>query len=251
LALNRLWEGYGLARSLLMYYGKPFGMRRLVQFYKAFVQPGDLCFDVGAHVGNRTAAFLRLGARVLAIEPQPAFVSLLRRLYGTHPNATLINAALGAAPGETEMLISSRTPTVSTLSETWASAVRQTAAFSWVKWDQVHRVAIMTLDTLIEQYGLPAFCKIDVEGYEMEVLRGLSQPIPALSFEYVPATIPLTEQCIDQLNRLGDYRFNLAPGESLSLWTEEWLTADSILTQLRQMPSGAKSGDIYARLCQP
>src|SRR6186997_2056305 len=103
--LNAFWKRYGIARSILMYYAKPFAKQRMMGFYRAFVQPGDLCFDVGAHVGSRTRVFLALGARVVAIEPQPDFMKLLRRWYGANPNVTLIDDALGAASGQAEMRI--------------------------------------------------------------------------------------------------------------------------------------------------
>ena len=75
-------RAFGVARSLAMYYGIPFRARRLRRFYSEFVHAGALCFDVGAHVGNRVGCWRRLGARVVAIEPQPDFVRILRWLYG-------------------------------------------------------------------------------------------------------------------------------------------------------------------------
>ena len=112
-----------MARSLLIYYGKPGRARRDLQFYRQFIGQGALVFDVGAHVGNRVGVFLRLGARCLAVEPQPAFAALLRLLYGRHPAFTLEQTALGASPGTADLHISRRTPTVSTIAPGWKERV--------------------------------------------------------------------------------------------------------------------------------
>src|SRR5690348_10138144 len=93
-----LRRGYGIARSLAIYRGQVWKRRRARALYAAFIKPGDLCFDIGAHVGNRTEHFLALGARVVAVEPQPAAMALLRRWYGSDPRVTLVEAALGASP---------------------------------------------------------------------------------------------------------------------------------------------------------
>src|SRR3990172_5141577 len=88
----------GLLRSLIIYYAKPFQLQRMARFYRDLIGPGDLCFDIGAHVGNRIAVWRRLGARVVAVEPQPSCLTLLRRLYGRDPGVTLVGEAVGAAP---------------------------------------------------------------------------------------------------------------------------------------------------------
>lgn len=241
----------GLIRSLLIYYAipwRPWQMRRL---YRHFMQPGDLCFDVGAHVGSRLRVWRQLGARVVAVEPQPHLFRFLQRCYGRSPHVTLINHALGAQPGEATLHVSRRTPTVTTLSRAWIDAVQQDDSFAGVEWDTAVTVPVTTLDDLIAKNGRPAFCKIDVEGYELDVLRGLSQPIPALSFEYIPAAIDVATGCIERLQQLGDYRFNVAPGESQRLQADHWLSPDEMAAQLSQLKANAKSGDIYAVLRKP
>lgn len=238
----------GLARSLVIYYGKPFHIRRLSRFYRTWVTPDDLCFDIGAHVGNRLRAWRRLGARVVAVEPQPLFMRWLRRCYGADPNVMLVEEAIGAEPGQGTLLISRRTPTVTTLSAGWAGEVQRAASFQNVRWETSALVPVTTLDELIARFGRPAFCKIDIEGYELEALRGLSQPLPALSFEYVPATVDIALGCLDRLADLGDYRFNLTVGESLRLRCERWLHGEEMAAWLQKLGPEERSGDIYARL---
>ena len=166
-----------------------------------------------------------------------------RRLLG--------GAAVGAQPGELPIYISRRTPTVTTLSAEWQQAVQKVASFSTVQWDQQKIVAVTTLDELIERFGLPVFCKIDVEGYEYEVLRGLSQPIRTLSFEYVPAALATSLDCIKRISQLGNYSFNWSPGERHQLQQDAWLTAAQMTELLTSMRPDDDSGDVYARRVNP
>ena len=238
----------GLLRSVLMYYGVPFRKRRLARFYGQFIQPNALCFDIGAHVGNRVQVWAGLGARVVALEPQPQCMRLLRRWYGQHPNVTLLEQAVGAKRGTQSLFMSQRTPTVSTLSQEWIETVQERdASFANVEWDEAIPVTMTTLDALIAQYGKPAFCKIDVEGYELTVLEGLSQPISALSFEYIPATKEASLACLTYLEKLAQYEFNWSKGESHKMQATTWLTPAQMAEVLSQMAVDSGSGDVYAR----
>ena len=241
-------RGYrGLLRSILIYYGNPLKLRRMRRFYAQFIGPGDLCFDIGAHVGNRLFVWSQLGARVVGVEPQPLCLALLRRWYGRRPQVTLVDAAIGAARGEETLWVSPDTPTVTTLSQPWIRAVQQTDSFAGVAWEPGTTVTVITLDDLIARYGEPAFCKIDVEGYELEVLRGLSLPLAALSFEYIAATQAMAAACIDRLEELGDYRYNWSAGEQHRWQSAEWLSPAAMRERLANFSADAGSGDIYAR----
>jgi FkbM family methyltransferase len=239
----------GVARSLWLYHASPDHQRRMVDLYGHFIRPGDLAFDIGAHVGSRTRAWLRLGARVVAVEPVPQAVRTLRVLLGRSPNLTIVDAAVGAEPGFLPMLVCDREPTVSTLSAAWADRMlREREAFSRTRWERSIDVRVTTLDALVAEYGRPAFCKIDTEGYDLQVLSGLSRPLPALSFEYVPPALDLVFACLDRLAELGPYRYNWSVGESMRLQWPEWVEPDVLKDYLSMLPRQSNPGDIYARL---
>lgn len=238
----------GIARSLAMYYGVPFRARRMAALYARFISEGALCFDIGAHVGNRIRCWRRLGARVVAVEPQVDFVRMLRFFYGGDGKVAIVPSAIGREAGRARLLVSPGTPTVTTLSRTWIDYVGSDPSFASVHWSEGDEVDVTTLDALIDEHGEPQFVKIDVEGFEAEVLAGLSRPLTALSFEYLPAAREVALACVDRLTALGDYRFNWSAGESHVLEAPEWLDGSGIRAYLDSLTVGSGSGDVYARL---
>jgi FkbM family methyltransferase len=248
-ALRALASARGIGRSLWRYYGDPRQLRRMGAFYRQFLRPGDLAFDIGAHVGSRTWVWTRLGARVVAVEPLPTAARVLRMLYGRSARVRLVEAAVGARPGWLALLVSDREPTVSTLSAEWAERMRcGREAFARTRWDGAVEVPVTTLDELIARYGEPSFCKIDTEGHDLEVLRGLSRPLRALSFEYVPPALDVALACLERLALLGTYEFNWSRGESMHLRWAEWVDAATVTGYLRAYPAQGNPGDVYARL---
>ena len=149
--------------------------------------------------------------------------------------------------GRATLYVSSKTPTVSSVSKTWINAVAKDPSFRHVQWDSEIQTTMTTLDQLIEEYGLPDFCKLDIEGHELEALRGLSAELPALSFEFLPATITSAEQCIHQLETIGHYEYNWAVAEQFQLQSPAWLTPETMILHLSDKLPKGKSGDIYAR----
>jgi FkbM family methyltransferase len=218
-----------------------------LSFYQQFISKGDLCFDVGANIGNRTGIFLALGAKVIAVEPQKECAKLLKIRFGN--KISLEKCALGKSEGKGAIYIS-ETSEISSLSKDWISAVSK-HRFKDKQWNQTEEVEISTLDKLISLHGVPKFCKIDVEGFEEEVLGGLSQPIPVISFEYtLPERIVNIKNCLDQLSRLGVFECNFTQGETMRLELGNWISKEELLIQMEQLSISSLFGDIYIRFNQ-
>ena len=141
---------------------------------------GDLAFDIGAHVGDRVASFRRLGARVVAVEPQPALVRILRLFYGRKRNVVIESVLVGSSIGRADLRINVDNPTISTVSAAFVDAADGAPGWEGQRWTRMIRMPVTTLDTLIARHGTPAFIKIDVEGFEADVLAGLTKPVKAL-----------------------------------------------------------------------
>jgi FkbM family methyltransferase len=236
----------GVVRSLRIYYGNRARHGEMDRLYRQFVGANDLVFDVGAHVGDRIASFRRLGARVVAIEPQPALARTLKLLYGRDRAVALEAVAVGRAAGSIELKVNAANPTVSTASDAFIKAADGAPGWEGQHWTKTVRVPVTTLDALIERHGSPSFIKLDVEGFEVEALQGLTRPVPALSFEFTIIQRDLAHAGIERCAALGFAFFNGALGESQTLAHAQWLDARAIAAWLAALPMEANSGDIYA-----
>ncbi len=235
-------------RSVRIYYGDAQRIREMKRLYAGFVRPGDLVFDIGAHVGDRVRAFRHLSARVIALEPQPALARTLRLLYGPDRMVIIEAAAVGPQSGTIELNINLNNPTVSTASSDFIAAANGALGWEGQRWTKRIRVPMTTLDELIAKHGAPSFIKIDVEGFEAEALAGLTQPPAALSFEFTLIQREIAHACIARCVELGYTRFNAALGESQKFEYTDWIDAGAVRTWLDALPMQANSGDIYARL---
>ena len=216
--------------------------------YRPLVPHGGLTFDIGSHVGDRVACFRALGARVVAVEPQAALAKTLRLLFGRDPGVAVHQAAVGATAGEALMHLNLVNPTVSTASPEFIAAAAGAVGWADQRWSRSCRVPQLTLDALIAQYGRPAFVKIDVEGFEAEVLAGLSTAVAAMSFEFTMLQVGVAVDSVRRCATLGPYLFNAALGESQRLVHRHWVDAASIIAWLETLSESANSGDVYARI---
>lgn len=215
-----------------------------IQFYNKFLKPNDLVYDVGANIGNRVHAFLDLGCKVVAVEPQEACCRTLEKRFGN--TIDIVKKGLGAQEDEKEMYISNES-TLSTLSEEWIDSMKKNR-FKEYNWDKTVKIPMTTLDHLIQQYGKPVFCKIDVEGYEYNVLQGLSQPVKFISFEYaVPENMNRMIDCINYCIHLDpDYKFNYSVGESMQYQLPEFICGTEMLKHVQTSEFlQSEFGDIY------
>ena len=237
-----------LRRSLDVYYGDPARDQAMDALYRHFVKAGELAFDIGSHVGDRIGSFRRLGARVVALEPQPDCARIIRAIYAGQPEVTLVESACGPTPGKLKLHINSANPTVTTASRDFVAAAGGARGWEGQIWDREIEVPVTTLDALVAAHGRPAFVKIDVEGFEADVLAGLSAPVPVLSFEFTTIQRDVALRCLELLARLGPYRFDLALGESQQLTFDRWITAADMAAHIEGLPHSANSGDVYVRL---
>ncbi|WP_024588174.1 FkbM family methyltransferase [Aliihoeflea sp. 2WW] len=243
--MSGLRSAAGLARSLIIYYSRPHRIGRTGRFYRQFAGPGDVTFDIGGHVGNRSRALRRTGAKVITLEPQPLFYRFLKHTLPA--DITVLPLAVGPHVGRSSMSVSSLHPTVSSLRGDIDRAVKGDPGFDAVIWDETAPIEMITLDALIAEHGEPAFIKIDVEGFEDQVLAGLSRPVPALAFEFLPSMADVAEACIARLESLGTYEFNLMTGEKLRFLSPSWVDAADIRLRVAAAVHEGRSGDVYAR----
>jgi FkbM family methyltransferase len=234
---------YQPARSLyrLLNHKQLTRFRQELEFYSQLLKPESLCFDVGANIGEKAEILLKTGASVLAFEPLPQCQKELQvRCSYYYDRLKICQNALGAEPGEAELCVYPANAQ-SSMMENWQ--------------DKPHHkitVPVTTLDMAIARYGKPDYCKIDVEGYELNVLKGLSQAIPLISFEYHlgEREVQTARSCLDYLSQFGDIEINITPSTSMSFMFEKWVSLSEFLQLFPQYFVNLKEyayGDIFVR----
>lgn len=220
--------------------------KKRCEFYGLFIKQGDLCFDVGANVGNRISPMLKIGAKVVAVEPQETCYKFLRSKFGN--KIQIVTKGLGSSEGVKTFFVSN-TSTISTFSEEWITSMKQ-GRFKGQEWNKEVSIQMTTLDKVIAEYGKPSFIKIDVEGYELEVLSGLNQAIKMISIEYaVPDHTDKLLSCIDRIAQNStQIELNYSIGESMSFALDKWLSLDEMKAHVQsQAFSDTDFGDVYIR----
>ena len=221
-------------------------IEKSISFYSNFIKTGDLCFDVGANVGNKVQPLLALKAKIVAIEPQESCHRILKMKFGNQ--ITLIPYGLGEREEIKDFYISDSS-TISSFSNDWIDKVKKDR-FKNNNWNVIQKIPVTTIDKLIEEYGIPVFIKIDVEGFELEVLKGLSVPIKMISFEYtVPEQTSQAIACIKRLYSINpEIKCNYSVSDSMIYSLERWLNADEMIRFISSdifIESGF--GDIYVK----
>ena len=225
-------------------------MVKMRNLYSSFVPEGSLCFDIGANVGSRTGCFLVMKCRVIAVEPQLQCVAELKKIFKDQP-VTILQKGVGAKPEVKDFYIASNS-LISSFNTRWIEDMKNTHKKD--NWDTIVKVEVTTLDHLISEYGLPEFIKIDTEGFEEEVLKGLSIPVNSLSFEY---TLPDPENkvlaCINLTEKLyeGKALYNISRDEVYKMHFSEPVSGEELKNLLVAEHFNKKNfgnyGDIYVK----
>jgi FkbM family methyltransferase len=236
--------------KLSYFNGKSKHPRKLViTFYKKFIKRKDLVFDIGANVGERVSVFRELGAVVVAVEPQKKCVDNMKSRFCQSKDIYFENVGLGAMESEMDLFICEDDDRLSTFS---TDQVNKSFFSDNTNWKNRELITITTLDVLISKYGLPSFCKIDVEGYELEVLKGLTTSIPYISFEFSSKQMDKIQCCFERLLIINKaYEFNICFGEPYHLHFSKWDCAEQILKEISHEDTRSRThawGDVYARL---
>ena len=218
-----------------------------LKIFSQFIKEGDLSFDIGAWQGEYVEMFLKLGARVIAVEPQQRCVKILKILYGKNRKVKIIGKAVGEKSGRGEIALCLKQTQKATMSSRFRTESRHAKICNWTI---MQPVSITTLDSLIQLFGIPKFCKIDVEGFEESVLKGLSYPIPFISFEFHKELLDIVKKCCDLLSVIGKVKYNCIIHSSNSMEKflfPRWVKEEKLHNELNFHKGKRLSGDIYAK----
>jgi FkbM family methyltransferase len=238
-SIRRAYQAVGNRKSHLS------GLREKAFYRELLVglQRDDLIFDIGANVGSKTDIFLSLGARVVAVEPDDACQRIIGdrflRFRFMPRSVSIVGKAVSEKAGTERILVDGPGSAVNTMNPEWADHLKQNRvsfkyAHCGLKFSQSKLVETTTVEELVSLYGVPYFVKIDVEGHELSVLRGMRRPVPILSFE-VNLSVLRHEgvECVRVLSRLGqDGRFNYTPDCCSGLALRDWVGAEKFCSTL-------------------
>jgi FkbM family methyltransferase len=216
---------------------------KATRFHKKFINREDLVFDIGANEGNRTAIYLRLGAHVVAVEPQAACEIRLRKRFSSNSGFTLIRKAVSDVSGEADLFISNQSE-VSTLSAAYRNHYNDRKE---IFYNAVEKVELITLEELIKQFGTPDYIKIDAETFEWNILKTLAIPVKMVSFEYYKPFDEVALMCVDFMHSRFHCEFNFMRLEDMQFELPQWLDHSSFLHFISTLTDHRASGEIFAR----
>jgi FkbM family methyltransferase len=223
--------------------------RRMREFYLPLLTKGALVFDIGANVGTMTRVFAAVGAKVVAVEPNADCARHIE-LSTSRESVEVLQAAVGDKNGLGILKVSDRKDKMSSLSDEWREAVSKDNKEYVGMWKREVTVPMVTLDALIARYHLPDYIKIDVEGYEEQALKGLSECPPLLSFEFNRLFLDSAMRALDS-SIFEHAAFNYTLVDPVQFELAEWVDRSALKKKLLALDEGPGLGDIFARNNKP
>lgn len=234
-----------LFKSKCMYQYVPGRFRAMKTLYGSMLSAGDLCFDLGSHVGNRVDVLTSLSCRVVSVEPHPFLAEYLRRRFSGNPDVVVDERAVSDESGEATLHWSPQYLTVSSLASDWVDSLQALRSHA-IAFTESQTVATTTIGELIREHGEPRYCKIDVEGSDLAVIRSMPTAIAVVSFEHLPHRFDATAASLAALGERADYRYNHFIRESHRFRLPAPVSAESMLRELRSIAATGWSCDVFA-----
>jgi FkbM family methyltransferase len=181
-----------------------------------------LVFDIGANRGNMTSFFIEHSEKVVCFEPNQELLSHIQNRFSSMIDTRIFLDSRGLSDKEeTKTFKISNADTISTFSEDWINNSRFTGSYNW---DKLVEVKTTTIDKIIDEYGVPDFIKIDVEGYELEVIKGLTKLLDSttFSFEWVEEQYEKMKEIYEHLNNIGYMNFSFTYGDDCTFGDGLW-----------------------------
>ena len=231
--------------------------QELAFFRKTLVgfRKNDLIFDIGANRGVKAEIFLKLGAHVIAVDPDVSNQKTLTEHFLAYrlrkKPVVVVGKAVSDRNGQETFWVSEPGFEMNTLNAKWAETLeKDPARFGRTfEFREKRQVETITLEQMISTYGRPFYIKIDVEGYEPNVLKGLQTAVPYLSFEVnLPDFKSEGEQCIVRLREIAaNGVFNCAAGDRLMF--SDWMSHDAFAKAFAEIKE--TSVEVFWRSCLP